>query len=278
VKNSTIEIYSKGLYSSWCYHKPTRTLFDCGEGFASYQGNYAYGVERVMISHGHGDHVLGLPSFIGCRNSARGDREKPLEVYYPWGDKLVESVREFVMKRNDNLHFDVRWHPIAPGHRVEITPKIFITSHANKHQKGDRFTLGYRINEHRTRLLDEYQGKDIRALLASGVKREDISMSYDANIFAYALDAYYADGYLLKNAEMAVMDCTFIRKGDRDDNTHYTLDEAVDDAISCGVKRVIAAHFSPRYTYPEIKAVVEKVNTRCGNKVTPVYHNQVAEI
>src|SRR6478609_8462522 len=81
--------YSTAMYSSWFWHAPSRTLFDCGEGVTLFMRNYIFGVERILISHSHADHVNGLLSFIGARNSARGDKEKPLDIYYPHNDKAI---------------------------------------------------------------------------------------------------------------------------------------------------------------------------------------------
>jgi ribonuclease Z len=276
VNNSILEIYSKGLYASWCYHKPSRTLFDCGEGFASYQGNFIYGVERIVISHGHGDHVLGIPSLIGCRNSARGDRKKPLVIYYPHGDRLVESVRDFTKARNDSyLRYDVEWKPIMPGFEIDIGNNQVIQSFEMKHQRRG-ITLGYRIREKRHKLRPEYVGKDIPELIKSGVPRNELKVWYTANTFVYALDAFYFDAELVRDADLVVMDCTFVNPEDRDDDTHFTLQEAYDVCRSVGVKKMIAAHFSPRYLYPDIKNAVSKLGNEI--QVIPVFHNQVTEV
>jgi len=38
-------------------------------------------IERIFISHMHGDHVLGLPGLIGSMNLL--GRERPLHIYGP---------------------------------------------------------------------------------------------------------------------------------------------------------------------------------------------------
>lgn len=277
MNNSTIEISSKGLYSSWCYHKPSRTLFDCGEGFATHQGNFIYGIERVMISHGHGDHVLGLPSLIGCRNSARGDREKPLTIYYPQGDRLVENVKNFIELRNNKLSFKLTWIAIQPGYGVKINKLQEIVAFEMQHGRG--LTLGYKIVETRSKLRLEYVGKDIPMLLRSGVNKDDLTVVYQATTFAYCLDAFNLNRMEIEHADVVVMDCTFIKDNDRDDNTHMTLSESYALCVNAGVNHMVAAHFSPRYLYPHIRDAIDKLNKEHGsNFVTPVYHNTVTEL
>ena len=265
MNNTTIEIQSKAMYSTWCYHIPTRTLFDCGEGFATYQGNHIFGVERVCISHGHGDHILGLPSLVWSRNSARGDKAKPLTIYYPKGDVLVESIKRFIVDQytaRGGLNFELRWVPLSSGNSIVINSSgtLQITTFTIKHQRGV-LSLGYKIVERRNRLKQEYLGKDIPVLIRSGkTTKEQLTEWYSAIIFAYALDAYMVNGEDIKDAEYVVMDCTFIDHKDRKGDKHYTMQESYDLCDKYNVKYMIAAHFSGRYSTDQIFNAVNNLN------------------
>ena len=265
MNNTTIEIQSKAMYSTWCYHIPTRTLFDCGEGFATYQGNHIFGVERVCISHGHGDHILGLPSLVWSRNSARGDKAKPLTIYYPKGDVLVESIKRFIVDQytaRGGLNFELRWVPLSSGNSIVINSSgtLQITTFTIKHQRGV-LSLGYKIVERRNRLKQEYLGKDIPVLIRSGkTTKEQLTEWYSAIIFAYALDAYMVNGEDIKDAEYVVMDCTFIDHKDRKGDKHYTMQESYDLCDRYNVKCMIAAHFSGRYSTDQIFNAVNNLN------------------
>ena len=48
------------------------------------------------------------------------------------------------------------------------------------------------------------------------------------------------------------MDCTFINAEDRDDPTHFTLDEAYKFCQCIGIKNMYAAHLSGRYNYNKL--------------------------
>ncbi len=252
-----ITAFSKGLYSNWFYHKPTRTLFDCGEGFATYFGNFSYGIERICLSHGHGDHILGLPSLIGCRNSGRGDKEKPLEIYYPVTNYGINDLISFVSKRNKFLNYQVKWIPIQEDTEIPLNNKTFIKSFRMEHQR-NALTLGYNICENRYRLKPEYVGKNIPELLKNGMTHDDFSEIYVKKILSYCLDSYRFDPDNIKDSELAIMDCTFLDGKDRDDSTHFSLLEAMETATDANVKAVICAHFSGRY-YPE--QIIEAVRT-----------------
>lgn len=261
-------IFSKALYSSWCNVPEYNILFDCGEGCATHLGNTLAGVEYIFLSHSHGDHVLGLPSVIGCRNSGRGisrnvdtmDHNKPLTVYYP-ADNDMHDLISFVRGRNSAwLRYDLEFVPIKAGFELDLGNKRFVRAFNMRHQN-NKSTLGYVIYENRTRLKPEYRGKDIPALLKSGVSRDQLNELYRANLFAYCLDSSkIVDVNEISACECAVMDCTFIDESDRTDKTHFTLDEALKVCNDAGVKKMYAAHQSGRYDYNEVVAKFPNVH------------------
>lgn len=256
-----ISIFSKALYSNWCYDKTRDILFDCGEGAATTIGNCLAGIDKIFIGHDHGDHVFGLPAIIGARNAGRGisrnedtmDTNKPLTVYYPEDNYLMKDLIDFVKKRNGNwLRYKLDFVPIYAGFELVLDNKQIVRAFNMQHQK-NKSTLGYVVYENRTRLKPEFRGKDIPSILKSGLTREDINESYRANLFAYCLDAYnIPDIKELTDCKDVIMDCTFINADDRDDPTHFTLDEAAKVCKDAGIKKMYAAHLSGRYNYNEV--------------------------
>jgi ribonuclease Z len=256
-----ISIFSKALYSSWCHDKTRNILFDAGEGAATHIGNCLAGIDKIFIGHDHGDHTLGLPSIIGCRNAGRGmsrnedtiDNNKPLTVYYPEDNYLMKDLISFCKNRVGNwLRYDLKFVPIGDGFELDIGNKQFVRAFSMYHQK-NKSTLGYVIYENRTRLKPEFRGKDIVSLLKTGLNKNDMNESYRANLFAYCLDAYDIKDYSqLWDCKDVVMDCTFVNEKDRDDTTHFTIDEAAKICKDAGVKKMYAAHLSGRYDYNEV--------------------------
>lgn len=261
-----ISIFSKALYSSWCYAPTYQTLFDCGEGCATSIGNFLAGIDQIFVTHDHGDHTLGLPSIVGCRNASRGmsrhadtmDHNKPLTVYYPEDGFLMKDLIAFVELRTKGwLRYDLKYIPISAGFELQVGHNTYIRALNMKHQKS-KSTLGYVIYENRTRLKKEFQGQDIRALIKNGVDRTTLNEAYRANTFAYCLDSYdITDKQELTGCENIIMDCTFMNPGDRTDMTHYTFDEAVAFCKDIGAKNMFAAHLSGRYNFNEISCRTE---------------------
>ena len=256
-----ISIFSKALYSSWCYVPQHKILFDCGEGAATAIGNSLANIERIFIGHNHGDHTLGLPSIVGCRNSGRGisrnkdtqDHNKSLTIYYPKDNTHLNALFDFVMGRNSNyLRYKITFVPIEAGFELDLGNKQYVRAFNMSHQKNVS-TLGYVIYENRNRLKPEFLGKNIPELLKNGLSKDAINESYRANIFAYCLDAYnIPDAYQLTGCKDVIMDCTFVNAEDRDDTTHFTIDEAFKLCKDVGIKKMYAAHLSGRYDYNEV--------------------------
>jgi ribonuclease Z len=256
-----ISIFSKALYSNWCHYPTYNLLFDCGEGCATHIGNHLAGIDSIFLTHDHGDHTLGIPSVVGCRNAGRGmsrnkdtmENNKPLYVYYPDDNFLMNDLIKFVQSRTDGwLRYDMKFIPISAGFEKQLGKNVFLRAFNMQHQK-NKSTLGYVIYENRTRLKKEYQGKDIPTLIKHGVDGKTLNENYRANLFAYCLDAYAIPDYnQLIECKDVIMDCTFINADDRDDPTHFTLDEAYKFCQCIGIKNIIAAHLSGRYNYNEV--------------------------
>ncbi len=93
-------------------------LFDCGEGTQRQMMHAGLGFNRptsIMISHLHGDHVLGLPGLIQTMSSLA--RDKPLAVFGP------EGLSRFFKSMHGTLGFastfPVKLTELKPGTRLE---------------------------------------------------------------------------------------------------------------------------------------------------------------
>ena len=112
--------------------KGEQVMFDCGEGVQRQMIKAKTGFHRkmkVLISHMHGDHVLGLPGLM--QTMALLDRERKLEVYGPPGiRRFIEAVKETVQF---TLTFPVEIHEIEEAGVVcdeeEYTIKTVCANH-----------------------------------------------------------------------------------------------------------------------------------------------------
>jgi len=90
-------------------YKTDGILFDCGEGTQRQlckAGVKPTKITKILISHWHGDHVLGLPGLIQTLGSQ--EYSKTLEIYGPKGTKKYMSYmfKAFVFDKQINVKIE----------------------------------------------------------------------------------------------------------------------------------------------------------------------------
>lgn len=98
-------------------------LLDCGEGTQVGLRRYgvsAYKLSAVLLTHYHGDHILGLPGLLQTLGSL--NRTEPLMICGPKG---MDAVAKAVMALAGPQPYDVRWQEVEKPFCVDtlkITP------------------------------------------------------------------------------------------------------------------------------------------------------------
>jgi ribonuclease Z len=104
-------------------------LLDCGEGTQRQMMHAGLGFNRpmsIMISHLHGDHVLGLPGLLQTMSSLV--RDKPLDLYGPEGvSAYLGSLRRTL---GFAANFPVRVTELKPGQEVAKNSYLIKTTNA----------------------------------------------------------------------------------------------------------------------------------------------------
>ncbi|MDY6819637.1 MAG: ribonuclease Z [Halobacteriales archaeon] len=241
-------------------------LFDCGEGTQRQMMHYGTGftVERIFLTHLHGDHVFGLPGLLQTWDF--NDRETPLTIYTPAG--TGRTIRSITGAGDTN--------PAYPVHVEEVAPDEIA-------HRGDDYEIRAFRTNHRTRAVgyalieDERKGRFDRARaeelgvpvgpkfsqLHAGepVELEDGTIVEPDQVVGpprpgrrviYTGDTRPTDTIadVAADADLLIHDATFGDEyADRAAETgHSTAREAAEIATAAGVSRLVLTHISSRYT------------------------------
>jgi ribonuclease Z len=240
--------YSRAMYSNWLWHRPLQLLIDAGEGLPLALGTNVFAPTVVALTHGHSDHVLGLPGFAGARRFGKGASDKPWTVLYPTNSNGIEVVKQAIAGLWRGVVFPISWVPVASGSAYPLSRRRVLEAFDVTHVPGEP-AIGYRVLESRQRLQAAYQGLAAAEIerLAREHGREYLSEDFQHVLFAHSGDAMPIDPSLARGADLLVHDATFIASEDRRASIHATSEEALDVAAKAAVKTLILNHLSIRY-------------------------------
>lgn len=237
-------------------------LFDPGEG-SQRQMIYAdvtvTQVTKILISHFHGDHCLGLAGLSQRISLDRVPHE--IEVHYPASGQLF-----FERLRHASIYHDVSKiapKPIRGEGVIHGDKKLEISARRLDHAVE---TYGYRLREHdgRTMLPEKLAaagvtGPQIKELIKHGsfvvddrtVLLDDVSLFKKGQTFAFVMDTRICDNAvaLAEGADLLVCESTYLSSEAREahDHGHMTAHEAGIVARDAGARKLVLTHFSQRY-------------------------------
>ena len=243
--------FSRGMFSNWLWHKPLQLLVDAGEGAQLALGTNVFSPSWLAITHGHSDHVLGIPGLVAARKFGKGATDKPLTIVFPEGSRGVQAARDLLGTAYHGVVFPLTWMAVTPGAAVPLGKNRRLEAIAVRHTANEP-ALGYRVIETRRRLKPQFASlsqADIEAAARNGT-RDELLEDADHIVFAHSGDAMPIDPALVTGADVLVHDATFLDEPDRREPIHATTEEALQVARAANVKTLILYHLSIRYDRP----------------------------
>ncbi|MFI7399397.1 ribonuclease Z [Streptomyces sp. NPDC049541] len=237
-------------------------LFDPGEGTQRQMlraGAAAHDLNRICVTHFHGDHSLGLAGVIQRINLDKVPHE--ITAHYPRsGQRFFNRLRYATAYRET---VDLTEAPVDTDGPLAVTPTYTLEARKLSHPVE---SYGYRLTEPdgRRMLPDRLaahgiKGPDVgriqREGALGGVSLEEVSEVRRGQRFAFVMDTRLCDGVhaLAEGCDMLVIESTFLDE-DTDlavEHGHLTAGQAAAVARDAGVRHLVLTHFSQRYTEPD---------------------------
>ncbi len=250
----TIEGYSRAAVQTYWRVPELKLGFDLGAQPWDFMGTSTW-----FVTHTHLDHVAALPVYVARRRMMKMD---PPTIYLP--EHAVSAVEQLLraLSRLDRGRLPCQLIPVVAGDEIELSRELVVSACPTRHTVP---SLGYLVWDRRKKLKPEYRdlaGEQIRDLRLSGV---EVTEEHRTPLLGYLGDS---DPRGLDNcpemyeAKVLIAEMTFVAPGHRKEKIHkhghMHLDDFVERRDRFKNDRIIASHFSTRYSDKQIRVIVEK--------------------
>ncbi len=271
----------RGLPALLVDHGPRRFLIDCGEGTQRQILASGVGFRRldtILLTHGHADHVLGLPGLAATL--AQWDSTPHLTICGgPATLDVVRALLDGALHPYGDPGIEIRLQPIGPG-TVWEDAELRVVAFPLQHTVPD--CLGFRFEDKGPKMRLDPARLDalrvppgpMRALLAGGVgvdlpggRRVEpdevaapskpgprVCVVGDTGPFAELVTE-------AAGADLLVCEATFL-SGDAQraaQSGHLTASQAAQLAVEAKVEALWLTHISHRHRGPEVQAEARMV-------------------
>lgn len=244
-------------------------LFDCGEGT---QRQFMHSplsfmqVNKIFITHYHGDHFLGLPGLI--QSMYLNERDDDLNIYGPEGTEFFVST--LLKLGYFTPSFNIYLHDLKDGDKIKFDA-YSIAAFAVEHNVP---TLAYvmeenprpgRFNKPRAlelgvpegRLFSKLQQGETVSVNGTTITPDMVlGPTRPGRKFVYTGDTRPCDAVIKQSekSDVLVHDSTFDHELEEKANRygHSSSVQAAKIALEAGVKQLFLTHISPRYEDGEL--------------------------
>ena len=251
----TIEGYSRAAVQTYWRIPEMKLGFDLGLQPWDFMGTATW-----FISHTHLDHIAALPVYVSRR---RLMKMPPPTIYMPevGVGPALQVLNAF--SRLDRGKMPCTIVPVEPGQEIELSRELVVNVVPTRHTIP---SVGYVVSQRRRKLKPEYQklsGDEIRDLRLGGT---DVTSEQRHPLLAYLGDSRpeaLDESPVFYEADILIMEMTFVAPDHRKEKIHKMGHIHLDDVVARRDRfqnqKIIASHFSTRYTN---RQVVEHVQAR----------------
>ncbi|MBC7263952.1 MAG: ribonuclease Z [Chloroflexi bacterium] len=258
----------RGLSAAVVIYQDQRFLIDCGEGTQRQLLRSGLGFKRldkVLLTHGHLDHILGLGGLVST--FARWEAITELTIY--GGTWALERVRDLmaVVLRGGEVELDIKYVEVKPG-LIWNSGRLSIYAFPVSHRGPGCFGYLFEEEGHRPFLAEEAErlgvppGPERRRLVAGEnvVLPDGRTITPDQVLgpevpgvrLAWVGDAGRVDDLVpvVRGVDALVIEATYLREEAEmaAKFAHLTAAEAATLARKAEVGRLYLTHLSRRYS------------------------------
>ena len=240
-------------------------LIDCGEGTQMQMSKFKIRrskINRIFISHLHGDHYFGLIGLLTSMSLL--NRTQNLHIHAP---AALEEIINLQLKVADtHLSYPVHFHALEKEGLIADDNKITVHCFSLQHRIECWGFIFYqkknprKINAERARIYEIpaafyeqlQQGTDYVNKKGTIIPNEEVTFAAaKPKSYAYCADTIYDEGLVekIKEIDLLYHETTYLK--DLDERAaarfHSTTVQAAAIAKKAGVKKLLIGHFSSRY-------------------------------
>lgn len=270
----------RGLSAQMVMHDEHRFLIDCGEGTQRqilYSGLGFKRLSRILITHGHLDHILGLAGLIST--FSRWETIDALEIYAGrWALERIQELIFGVVLRGAKPPMELTLHEVKPGIIFEAED-FQIEAFPVWHRGPDCYGFLFEEKDRRPFLVDKAEALGIpagpwrRDLVAGKTVRlpdgrliepdQVLGASRPGTRLVHIGDVGRTDDLLAvcANADALVIEATYLEEEAAMARkfAHLTARSAAELARQANVLQLILTHISRRYRERDVLSEAQAV-------------------
>jgi len=270
----------RGLSAAIVIHDEYRFLVDCGEGTQRQILQSGAGfkrLNRILLTHGHLDHILGLGGLMST--FLRWEAIDELEIF--GGRSALDRVHDLlygVVLRGKHPPMPLTLHEIRPGIFFEAGD-FTVTAFRVTHRGPDCLGYSFETKARRPFLAEKadalsvpfgpqrrdlVEGRAIQLESGKMVKPDDVLGSLQPGTKLVVIgDTGRTDDILehCRGADALVIESTYLSTENdmAEEFSHLTAQKAAELARDAGVKKLILTHLSRRYRERDVLAEAQSI-------------------
>ena len=242
-----------GVYTSIAVPELS-VLFDVGIAPRSLGG-----IDTILLSHGHADHVGALPSLLGIR--ALHGKTRPPRVVMP--REIVGDLTTALaaLSKLQRWPLDVDALGMSPGDEFVLRGDLLVRAVRTFHPVP---SLGYVLVRRVAKLRPELVGLPGPQIAERRRAGENVTVLEDHLELAYATDTLISavdHGPELLRARVLIIECTFLDERKSIEaaraGCHIHLDEIIERADRFENEHVVLMHLSQLYRPDEVAKILD---------------------